>query len=272
MAQVERHKTRETQSSMTAVSFRALHWILCEAWWRSSPRGTKRLSSVHKSVERLCWNHGRMANSKIRMENSSVSSMLLICWQLIEHSNISVAVWKTMSTKKGVHHEFFSELATVVAKILWLVQLGRMSFLLQDSFWPQFGVEGGHAWFFDAICWHWLHLPLSVSAHVYSFIFLNQFYPCLSIFIKFHACLCMFINFFYQFLCIFISFFPFFKTPGTPSDANWWPIFVLGGGRLFVAPMPEAGSQTGQRPFISIDCRMAAWEEWDNGTLWQTFT
>ena len=123
--------------------------------------------------------------------------------------------------------------------------------------------------FADIGCtFHWVFLPMFIVF----FVFLNQFYPCLSIFIKFHACLCMFINFFYQFLCIFISFFPFFKTPGTPSDANWWPIFVLGGGRLFVAPMPEAGSQTGQRPFISIDCRMAAWEEWDNGTLWQTFT
>ena len=172
MAQVERQKARETQSSMTAVSFRALHWILCEAWCgRSSPRGTKRLSSAHKSVERLCWNHGRiMANSKIRMDNSSVSSMLLICsWQLIEHSNISVYCCSRQCLPKRGSIMKVGELATVVAKILWLVQLGRMSFLLQDSFWPHFGVEGGHAWFFDAICWHWLHLLLSVSAHVYRF-------------------------------------------------------------------------------------------------------
>ena len=111
--------------------------------------------------------------------------------------------------------------------------------------------------FLDAICWHWLHLPLSVAAHV------CRFLSILSMFINFYQMSCMFMHV-YQFLScflgIFISFFfPFFKTPGTPRDANWWPIFVLGGGRLFVAPMPEAGSQRGQGPFI-------AWEEWDNGT------
>jgi hypothetical protein len=68
----------------------------------------------------LCWNHGRiMANSKIRMDNSSVSSMLLICsWQLIEHSNISVYCCSRQCLPKRGSIMKVGELATVVAKIL----------------------------------------------------------------------------------------------------------------------------------------------------------